>query len=110
MAVLGNGPVYLFFDGADNELTELLRMPDTHRVNFGFVIADILALSRTTVLVASSSSFSMWWASYLGRMPGLWHHGQLRQRLYYEEDKRHLEIETEGPLDSVAVECVRQAV
>lgn len=73
--------VYVFSDGKDHELAGLLELPEVQRLDFGSSIADLIALSRANVLVASGSTFSMW-ASYLGRMPVVWHAGQLQQRLY----------------------------
>jgi hypothetical protein len=73
--------VYIFSDGSDSELAPLLTMHNCSRLTFGSSIADLLALSRSNLLVASGSTFSMW-ASYLGRMPVLWHPGQLRCKLY----------------------------
>lgn len=82
--------VYIFSDGRDDELEELLNIPGCERLSFGSSIADLLALSSSNVLIASGSTFSMW-ASYLGRMPVIWHPGQMRQNLYYEHP--HAEIE-----------------
>ncbi len=76
-------PVWVFSDGSDEELRQILELPNTRRAGFGSSIADIFALSRANLLIASGSSFSMW-ASYLGRMPVIWPAGRLRQRLYYE--------------------------
>lgn len=80
---------YVFSDGRDHELAELLGETNCHRLSFGSSIADLLALSRANALIASGSTFSMW-ASYLGRMPVVWHKGQMRQRLY---DDPALEVE-----------------
>jgi len=85
-------PVYVFSDGTDEELSSLLSLPDVRRVSFGSSVADLIALSRAEVLIASASTFSMW-ASYLGRMPVIWHEGRNQQTLYYEEHKENTEIE-----------------
>lgn len=82
--------ICVFSDGRDDELEPLLEIPGAKRLDFGSSIADMLALSKARVLVASASTFSMW-ASYLGRMPVVWYPGQLRQRLY--SDRPHAEIE-----------------
>lgn len=82
--------VWIFSDGSDVELKELLSMPNVERLSFGSALSDLLALSCANVLIASSS-FSMW-ASYLGRMPVIWFPGQLRQLLYGSGD-RYREIE-----------------
>lgn len=83
--------VYVFSDGREDELAELLTFPNCQRLSFGSSIADLLALSSSDVLIASGSTFSMW-ASYLGRMPVIWHPGQLRQRLYYERPNAEIEL------------------
>jgi hypothetical protein len=89
--ISGDLPVHLFSDGTDRELGPLLALPGCRRVAFGSSIADLLALSRASLLIASGSTFSMW-ASYLGRMPVIWYKGQLRQRLYYESPASEIEI------------------
>jgi hypothetical protein len=63
--------VHILSDGADCELSPLLRLSGVKRVRFGSSIADLLALSNARVLIASNSTFSMW-AAYLGRMPVIW--------------------------------------
>lgn len=78
-------PIYVFSDGTDEELAGLLRLPNSQRLFFGSSIADLIALSRAQILVASGSTFSMW-ASYLGRMPVIWQRGRLMQKLYYENE------------------------
>lgn len=78
-----NMPVYIFSDGTDKELRDLLALPNCSRISFGSSIADLLALSRANVLVGSASTFSMW-ASFLGRMPVIWYKGQMRH-LYYDQ-------------------------
>ncbi|MGO4154113.1 alpha-1,2-fucosyltransferase [Cupriavidus sp. YAF13] len=70
-------PVYLFSDGQDEELRDIYKLGGVTRMNFGSAIADIWGLSRSTVLVASGSTFSMW-GSYLGQMPTLWYPGQFK--------------------------------
>jgi len=74
-------PVFVFSDGTNEELADLLAIPGVQRLGCGSAIADLVALTRANVLIASGSSFSMW-ASYLGRMPVIWHKGQMLQRLY----------------------------
>ena len=73
--------VNIFSDGTDEELREVLKLPNTHRCFYGSAISDLLALSESPVLIASASTFSMW-ASYLGRMPTIWFPGTHRLKLY----------------------------
>lgn len=86
-------PVFVFSDGKDEELRELLSLPRTRRMTFGSSIGDMLAMSRANVLIASGSTFSMW-ASYVGRIPIIWPQGQLRQRLYHERPEGEVELGT----------------
>ena len=83
--------VYVFSDGRDEELSEILSLPRCERLGFGSSIADLLALSSSTVLIASGSIFSMW-ASFLGRMPVIWHTGQFRHKIMYERPQAEIEL------------------
>lgn len=85
----GKMPIYVFSDGSDRELAELLALPYCTRLSFGSAVADLIALSMANVLVGSASTFSMW-ASFLGRMPAIWYKGQMRN-LYY--DQPYAEVE-----------------
>ena len=96
--------VHVFSDGTDDELGALLELRGARRLQFGSSLADLWALSRARVLVASGSTFSMW-ASYLGRMPVIWHPGRLRQRLY-----RNGAAEIESAQDEPLPESFWQAV
>ncbi|BDY13542.1 alpha-1,2-fucosyltransferase [Hydrogenimonas cancrithermarum] len=80
-AIGSDVPVNIFSDGTDEELKDILSLPGTKRCFYGSAIADLLALSKSPVLVASASTFSMW-ASYLGRMPVIWYPGLHRLKLY----------------------------
>ncbi len=91
--------VNVFSDGMDEELLELLALKQVKRINFGSSVADLLALSQSGILVTSGSTFSMW-ASYLGRMPVIWHAGQLKQRLYYDNQELETETDKNGNLSS----------
>lgn len=83
--------VLVFSDGTDDELAPLLALDRCQRLQFGSAIADLLALSRARLLVASGSTFSMW-ASYLGRMPTVWHPGQKKQNLYGPSEPFEIEV------------------
>ena len=60
--------ILIFSDGTDEELKELLALPNTQRVFFGGAIQDIVAISRCSYLIGSDSSFSAWGA-FLGQVP-----------------------------------------
>jgi hypothetical protein len=89
--LLPDTPVDVFSDGRDEDLRSLLALPGVKRVRYGSGLAELLAVSCGRVLVASGSTFSMW-ASYLGRMPVIWHQGQLRQRLYGDNVVAEVEV------------------
>jgi len=76
---------YIFSDGTEQELNPILSLPNVERITFGTSIADILALSKAKLLVASGSSFSMW-ARYLGRMNTICFENQIKQRILTEKD------------------------
>lgn len=97
-------PVYVFSDGADEELSQLLSMPLVRRISFGSTVADLLALSRANVLIASASTFSMW-ASYLGRMPTIFYKGQSRG-LYYDNPTSEIECGEDDPLPDSFLERI----
>jgi hypothetical protein len=86
--------LYIFSDGCDKELWPLLALHNSQRLAFGSSIADLLALSRSNILICSKGSTFSMWASYLGRMPVIWPVGGLTQRLY--SDNYFQEIESDG--------------
>jgi hypothetical protein len=80
----------VFSDGENEELAQLLSMINVERADFGSSIADMLALSRSRLLIASGSTFGQW-ASYLGQVPTIWHPGKLDQSVML--DRPDLELE-----------------
>ncbi|MEZ3559310.1 alpha-1,2-fucosyltransferase [Xylanibacter rodentium] len=58
----------LFSDGTDEELALLLRHPEVARHFYGNAFADMTAISKCRMLIASDSTFSAWGA-YLGQIP-----------------------------------------
>lgn len=90
-------PALVFSDGTDKELRELLTLPGVSRKSFGTSIADILALSRFPLLIASGSSFSMW-ARYLGRANCICYKNQRKQAILTpEETNFEIEVEEQIP-------------
>ena len=82
----------IFSDGTDEELKDILALPNTKRVFYGTSIADIIALSRSKLIIASGSSFSMW-ARFLGNCNSI---SYLNQRKDFVGDKTVFEIETDS--------------
>ena len=69
----------VFSDGTDEELAELLTLPNVERVFFGSAIADILAISKCSFLIGSDSTFSGW-GGFLGQVPCVFyrkHYGRI---------------------------------
>ena len=59
---------YIFSDGQDEELKELLSIDNVSRVFFGNALSDIWALSKCRLIIGSDSTFSGWGA-FLGQVP-----------------------------------------
>lgn len=62
----------VFSDGTDEQLEEILALPNTHRVFYGSALADIYAISQCQFVVASHSTFSAWGA-FMGHKPIVFH-------------------------------------
>jgi len=58
----------LFSDSNDDELKMLTSKPNVSRAFFGNAIADMVAISKCKMLIASDSTFSAWGA-FLGNVP-----------------------------------------
>lgn len=98
---------YVFSDGTDEELAPLLTMDQVRRVEFGSSIADILALSRSRLLIASGSTFSQW-GTYLGQAPTIAHPGKVDQRLLLDHPEMEIEWATGDVLpDWIPAVCDR---
>jgi hypothetical protein len=70
---------FVFSDGSDKELIELLYQSQVRRVFFGNAISDIIALSKCRLIIGSDSTFSGW-AAYLEQTPIIFparHFGQV---------------------------------
>jgi len=85
--------VFLFSDGTDRDLRDLLQIPGVQRLNFGSALSDMLAMSCSRLMVVAST-FSMW-SAYLGNVPSIYYPGQMRMSL---SDDRDAEIEYEAGL------------
>lgn len=83
--------VFIFSDGSDTDLRDLLTIPRVRRLNFGSALSDMLAMSRSRLMVVAST-FSMW-SAYLGNVPSIYYPGQKRMPLL---DSRDAEIEFEA--------------
>ncbi len=76
-AVIGSDvPAFVVSDGPRSDLEALLRRPSVAFARTGSAIGDLLALSRSRLLIASGGSTFSAWAAYLGQMPTLTIPGQ----------------------------------
>ena len=83
----------LFSDGNDEEMKELLEMPQVNRAFTGSALGDILALSKCEIIIGSDSTFSGWGA-FLGQVPTVFpkrHFGKVLKSQEHE-----LILNTEG--------------
>jgi len=62
----------VFSDGSDAELSPILSVSNVSRSPFRAAITDMLALSASSVIITSRSTFSLW-GSYLGQVPAIWY-------------------------------------
>jgi hypothetical protein len=83
-------PAFVFSDGTEVDLRDLLALPHVKRVDYGSGLGDMFGLSRSRLLIASGSTFSMW-GSYLGQAPTIWHPGKLLQPLLIENPEQEIE-------------------
>jgi hypothetical protein len=72
-------PAVVVSDGAADELSELLSLPDVTFARPGCAISDLLVLSRGRVLIGSGGSSFSAWAAFLSGAPSLTHPGQSLQ-------------------------------
>lgn len=78
--------VTVFSDGSDDALKSILNLPNVCRAFYGSAVADMLALSKSKVLIASGSTFSSW-GSFLGQCHTIWFPGQHRMKLIIDSSK-----------------------
>ena len=98
-------PIFIFSDGTDNELKDILTMINCKRAYFGSAISDMIALSRSKILVSSSSTFSML-ASFLGQIPTIWFPGQMQQKLISSPDIFEGEIDYTDQLPASLINVI----
>lgn len=67
---------FVFSDGDEAELSELLAMENVTHVATGSAIGDLLILLKAKGLIASGGSSFSAWGSFLGQMPTISHPGQ----------------------------------
>lgn len=68
-------PIVVFSDGTDAEIREVLELNNVIRSPFSESISDLLAIAKSTVIITSRSSYSLFGA-YLGQVPSIWYEGK----------------------------------
>lgn len=68
---LGGASFGIYSDGRPEELGRLLSLPGVSWASRGSAIVDMLAMSRSSLLIASGASTYSAWAAYLGLVPSL---------------------------------------
>ena len=84
--------VWVFSDGTDKQLGELLSLPNVQRLSFKSSVADLLAMSESKLLVGSKHSTFSRWAAFLGEMPSVW--PKESSSLRCQESSREVSSET----------------
>lgn len=106
-STLHDMPVNIFSDGKDDELKDILSLPNVKRCYYNSAIADMLALSQSQILIASASTFSQW-ASYLGRMPTVWYPGVFRHALFLDDNTFEGEIDYNDDIPKTLVKNIEK--
>ncbi|MGI5967473.1 MAG: alpha-1,2-fucosyltransferase [Anaerotruncus rubiinfantis] len=96
---------HVFSDGSDEELRDLLAMDNVERVFFGNSVADIMALSKAPLIIASGSSFSMW-ARFIGNCNSISFPSQKKDDTA-DADRFEIELEQGAPLPDDVVQKIR---
>lgn len=91
-----NVKVYLMSDGKDNELQPIFKLGNVERLELGNSISNILAMSKSKLMVVSGSTFSLW-ARFLGQMSSISYKNQYKEKVL--EDKSKFEIDIEEKID-----------
>jgi hypothetical protein len=71
----------IFSDGRDDELTELLQLPQVQRAPVNSDIVDLLALARSRLLITSAGSTFGYWAAFLSDAPVFMHPDHIHEPL-----------------------------
>ena len=103
-------PVYLFSDGRDDDLRDLLALPDCHRLAFGDAWCDLLAMGNASVMLCSLSTLNAW-SCFLGRPPAVHLRGVHHTPLYFERPAAEVQSDAGEPLpDSFLAEVHRRSI
>lgn len=82
-------PAYVFSDGTPRELEGIVSEPEVKFASTGNAAADLLALSRSRVLIGSGGSSFTAWSAYFGGMPVITRPGQSLCWFKLDANARH---------------------
>lgn len=68
-----NLPATIFSDGYPHELEAILKQPNVSLSTNKCALTDLISLSRSNLIIASSHSSFSAWAAYLGQCPTIWY-------------------------------------
>ncbi|MEM1098470.1 MAG: hypothetical protein AAGH92_06725 [Planctomycetota bacterium] len=102
-------PISVFSDGRDEELAELLALPNTHRVDGGRALTDIWLISRGRAVVTSGPSTFSLWGTYLGGCAAITYPGFDRP-ISPATDIYSVETDQAGNLDAEALDRLAPAL
>ncbi|MGF1587806.1 MAG: glycosyl transferase [Pleurocapsa sp.] len=80
-----NIPTTVVSDGYDEELSELLQLPQVFRSSSASALSDLLFLAKSKLLITSAGSTFSSWASYLGRCPTICHPAHFHSGVFSPE-------------------------
>ncbi len=85
-----NIPVTIFSDGYDEELQELLILPEIKRAEKDSAIADIIKLSKSKLIIGSVGSTFSGWSAYLAQCPTIWHPDHFHATVFPEDVRKNI--------------------
>ena len=77
--------VTVFSDGYDEELKELLALPQVLRSPHASALSDLFTLANSKLLITSAGSTFSSWSSYLGRCPTISHPDHFHSGVFSQE-------------------------
>jgi hypothetical protein len=95
-----NVPVTIFSDGYPEELSEIMALPNVSISPETSALSDMIAMSRSKLLIGSAHSSFSAWSSYLGQCPTLWtlDRAHLYQPMFPKEIRQYV---YEGGFDPI---------
>lgn len=101
-----NLKVFIFTDVNNNQIRELMSLPNVKRIDYKTSIADLLSMTKSKIFVGSKHSTFSHWVSYLGQMPTIWPNNCSINKMHGKLLRNNI-VETDGFAldDNFIVEC-----